>query len=56
MRRVWSAVLIETEPPGIVSPRKTYEVVPSSTEVTAAAGAETAMVGGLAKRRSCTPR
>ena len=56
MRSVWSAVLIVTEPPGMEVPSKTYDVVSSSTSMTAAAGVVTAMVGGLAKRSSWTPR
>ncbi len=47
---------MEIVAPAIESPRRTYSVVSSSTSMTALAGDVTAIVGGLANRRSCTPR
>ena len=50
-----SAVLIVTEPPGMVVPSSRYDVASSSTSRTATAGSLTAIVGGFEKRRSCMP-
>ena len=45
-----------TVAPASVVPRRVYEVMESSTSATAFGGWVTAIVGGLAKRRSWTPR
>ena len=51
----WPGVRIDTVAPGSVSPSSVYVVVASSTSMTAVAGWVTAIVGGLAKRRTWTP-